>query len=115
MFQLPALQGWLRAEGVLPSCVCGLWAGERGRPGGGAVANGEQPEASRPYFEVGLSTAFGCTMEGPVEPAVVAKLARAAIDAGAQELCLSDTTGYAIRHKCESWSSWSKARSAMAS
>ena len=60
-----------------------------------AALVGEQPEASRPYFEVGLSTAFGCTMEGPVEPAVVAKLARAAIDAGAQELCLSDTTGYA--------------------
>ncbi len=55
----------------------------------------EQPESTRPYFEVGLSTAFGCTMEGPVAPELIAKLGEAAIKAGAQEVCLSDTTGYA--------------------
>lgn len=54
-----------------------------------------QPEASRPYFEVGLSTAFGCTMEGPIPTQQIVKLAEQSIAAGAQELCLSDTTGYA--------------------
>ncbi len=54
-----------------------------------------QPEASRPYFEVGLSTAFGCTMEGPIATEQIVRLAEQSIAAGAQELCLSDTTGYA--------------------
>ena len=47
------------------------------------------------HFAVGLSTAFGCTMEGAVAEAQVVKLAEAAIKCGAQELSLSDTTGYA--------------------
>ena len=54
-----------------------------------------QPEETRPYFEVGLSTAFGCTMEGAIPASQITRLAEQAIDAGAQELCLSDTTGYA--------------------
>lgn len=45
-------------------------------------------------FAVGLSTAFGCTIEGAVPQAVVERLAVAACEAGAQELSLSDTTGY---------------------
>lgn len=47
------------------------------------------------HFAVGLSTAFGCTMEGAVPSDRVARLAEAAVAAGAQELSLSDTTGYA--------------------
>ncbi|MGB3753342.1 MAG: hydroxymethylglutaryl-CoA lyase [Parerythrobacter sp.] len=47
------------------------------------------------HFAVGLSTAFGCTMEGAVPQAQVVRLAVAAVEAGAQELSLSDTTGYA--------------------
>lgn len=47
------------------------------------------------HFAVGLSTAFGCTMEGPVDEAQVVRLAVAAAEAGAQEFSLSDTTGYA--------------------
>lgn len=54
-----------------------------------------QPDGSRPYFEVGLSTAFGCTIEGPIAPDRVAQLGEAAVKAGAREVCLSDTTGYA--------------------
>jgi hydroxymethylglutaryl-CoA lyase len=47
------------------------------------------------HFAVGLSTAFGCTIEGAVPEAQVVRLAEAAVAAGAQELSLSDTTGYA--------------------
>ena len=54
-----------------------------------------QPEGRRPHFEVGLSTAFGCTMEGPVAEDQVVRLAEQTIAAGVAEVCLSDTTGYA--------------------
>lgn len=47
------------------------------------------------HFAVGLSTAFGCTIEGHVPTAQVVRLAAAAAQAGAQEFSLSDTTGYA--------------------
>lgn len=54
-----------------------------------------QPEGQRPHFEVGLSTAFGCTIEGPVSEDQVTRLAEAAMEAGVAEVGLSDTTGYA--------------------
>lgn len=47
------------------------------------------------HFAVGLSTAFGCTMEGAVSEDEVVRLAGAAAEAGAMEFSLSDTTGYA--------------------
>ncbi|MEZ5737128.1 MAG: hydroxymethylglutaryl-CoA lyase [Novosphingobium sp.] len=47
------------------------------------------------HFAVGLSTAFGCTIEGAVPEEAVVRLAVAAAEAGAQEFSLSDTTGYA--------------------
>lgn len=47
------------------------------------------------HFAVGLSTAFGCTIEGAVPEDQVVRLAVAAAEAGAQEFSLSDTTGYA--------------------
>ena len=46
-------------------------------------------------FAVSLSTAFGCTMEGAVAEDQVLRLAESAVGAGAEELSLSDTTGYA--------------------
>ena len=55
----------------------------------------EQPAATRPHFEVGLATAFGCTIEGPVSEDQVVRLAAAAMEAGAVDVGLSDTTGYA--------------------
>lgn len=47
------------------------------------------------HFAVGLSTAFGCTIEGAIAEDQVVRLAEAAVAAGAMELSLSDTTGYA--------------------
>jgi hydroxymethylglutaryl-CoA lyase len=55
----------------------------------------EMAEAVGIHFAVGLSTAFGCTIEGHVPEDQVVRLAEAAVEAGAQELSLSDTTGYA--------------------
>ena len=45
--------------------------------------------------EVGLSTAFGCTIQGRVEPAEVLRLLRAVLDAGVDRVGLADTVGYA--------------------
>ena len=50
---------------------------------------------SQPIIEVGLSTAFGCTIEGRVPGFEVVPLAVAAIAAGADEVGLADTTGMA--------------------
>ncbi len=52
-------------------------------------------QAAGVHFAVGLSTAFGCTIEGAVSEEQVVRLAAAAAEAGAQEFSLSDTTGYA--------------------
>lgn len=49
----------------------------------------------RPRFEGGLSTAFGCTLEGHVPPARVIALAEALMQAGCDEVGLADTSGYA--------------------
>jgi len=46
-------------------------------------------------IEVGISTAFGCTIEGRVEPSEVLRLMQAALDAGADRVGLADTVGYA--------------------
>jgi hydroxymethylglutaryl-CoA lyase len=51
--------------------------------------------ASGLHFAVGLSTAFGCTIEGPIPEDQVVRLAEASANAGAMEFSLSDTTGYA--------------------
>ena len=53
------------------------------------------PVESRPKFEGGLSTAFGCTIEGDVPADKVVRLAEAMMEAGCDEVGLSDTTGYA--------------------
>ncbi|WP_372657954.1 hydroxymethylglutaryl-CoA lyase [Hydrogenophaga sp.] len=45
--------------------------------------------------EVGLSTAFGCTLQGAVAEDEVIRLAAACVAAGADEVGLSDTTGMA--------------------
>ncbi len=53
------------------------------------------PPERRPSFEGGLSTAFGCTLEGPVSDAALLRLAEALMEAGCDEVGLSDTSGYA--------------------
>jgi len=50
---------------------------------------------SRCLIEVGLSTAFGCTLQGRVDEDEVVRLVRAALDAGADRVGLADTVGYA--------------------
>lgn len=52
-------------------------------------------KASKCLIEVGISTAFGCTLQGRVEPAEVMRLLRAVLDAGVDRVGLADTVGYA--------------------
>ncbi|SFN84218.1 hydroxymethylglutaryl-CoA lyase [Sphingomonas sp. OK281] len=53
------------------------------------------PADERPHFEGSLSTVFGCTLEGAIPDAQVARLAEGLMAAGCDEVGLSDTTGYA--------------------
>lgn len=53
------------------------------------------PTENRPFFEVGLATAFGCSLEGQISEKLVVELAVKAMDLGADEVGLSDTTGSA--------------------
>lgn len=62
-------------------------------------------KASKCLIEVGISTAFGCTLQGKVETAEVLRLLRAVLDAGVDRVGLADTVGYAdpamVRHLFE--------------
>lgn len=60
-----------------------------------AALVGALPVAERPHFEGSLSTVFGCTLEGPIADAQIARLGEALMKAGCDELGLADTTGYA--------------------
>jgi hydroxymethylglutaryl-CoA lyase len=51
--------------------------------------------APRVKLEAGISTAFGCTLQGLVPEDEVIRLAAQCIEAGADESGLSDTVGYA--------------------
>jgi hydroxymethylglutaryl-CoA lyase len=53
------------------------------------------PIERRPDVEVGISTAFGCTLEGTVSEDWVIEMAGLLAKAGADSIGLSDTTGYA--------------------
>jgi len=53
------------------------------------------PRDKRPLIEGALSTAFGCTIEGSISEDRVVELADALMEAGCNEVGLSDTTGYA--------------------
>jgi hydroxymethylglutaryl-CoA lyase len=50
---------------------------------------------SRCVIEVGMSTAFGCTIQGRVEADEVLRLIERAFAAGAERVGLADTVGYA--------------------
>ena len=50
---------------------------------------------SRCVLEVGMSTAFGCTIQGRVDEDEVLRLLQAVLDAGADRVGLADTVGYA--------------------
>jgi hydroxymethylglutaryl-CoA lyase len=53
------------------------------------------PADQRPDFEGGLSTAFGCTLEGKVPERKVVEVAVKLMELGCDEVGLADTTGYA--------------------
>jgi hydroxymethylglutaryl-CoA lyase len=59
------------------------------------VAQLRNETAPRVQVEVGLSTAFGCTLQGQVPEDEVLWLAAQCAEAGADEVGLSDTTGMA--------------------
>lgn len=54
-----------------------------------------QPEIGRPMVCGGLSTALGCSYEGRIAVSQVVKYAVQLAEAGAQELLIADTVGYA--------------------
>ncbi|MDC6167393.1 hydroxymethylglutaryl-CoA lyase [Paucibacter sp. XJ19-41] len=60
-----------------------------------AVAALRRERAPQMGVEVGLSTAFGCTLAGRVDEDAVLRLALACAEAGADEVGLSDTAGMA--------------------
>ena len=55
----------------------------------------QQPENERPHFEGSLSTLFGCTLEGAIPLPQILHLAERLMEAGCDEVGLSDTTGFA--------------------
>ncbi len=60
-----------------------------------AIAEMRAAAAREVQLEVGISTAFGCTLQGLVPEDEVIRLAVACVEAGADEVGLSDTVGYA--------------------
>lgn len=61
----------------------------------GRIRAARDAAGSRTALEVGISTAFGCTIQGRVEEDDVVRLAQQVLDAGAERVSLADTVGYA--------------------
>ena len=61
----------------------------------GRIRAARDAAASKTLIEGGVSTAFGCTIQGFVDPAEVLRLMQALLDAGADRVSLADTVGYA--------------------
>ncbi len=59
-----------------------------------ALIDGLDP-SKRPVLAGGLSTAFGCTIEGQIPEQDVVRYAVQLAEAGADEICVADTVGYA--------------------
>ena len=59
------------------------------------IAELRRAKAPKVGLEVGISTAFGCTLQGHVPEDDVIRLAAQCVAAGADDVGLSDTTGYA--------------------
>lgn len=49
---------------------------------------------SKTLIEGGIGTAFGCTLQGAVDPAEVLRCMQALLDAGADRVSIADTVGY---------------------
>lgn len=54
-----------------------------------------RPAERRPHLMGAVATAFGCSMEGAISETAVCRLAQAYAEAGADEIGLADTVGYA--------------------
>ena len=61
----------------------------------GRIRAARDAAGARTLLEVGISTAFGCTIQGEVKAAEVVRLVSAVLDAGADKISLADTVGYA--------------------
>src|SRR5262249_42485006 len=61
----------------------------------GRIRAARDAAGSRCVIEVGISTAFGCTIQGAVAREEVLRLVKASLDAGAERVGLADTVGYA--------------------
>jgi hydroxymethylglutaryl-CoA lyase len=61
----------------------------------GRIRAARDAAGSRTLIEGGVGTAFGCTIQGRVEPSEVLRLMQALLDAGADRVSLADTVGYA--------------------
>jgi len=59
------------------------------------IRAGRDAAGSKTVIEGGVGTAFGCTIQGRVDPAEVLRLLQALLDAGADRVSLADTVGYA--------------------
>ena len=58
-------------------------------------ARDQHPEAADTRLAAGLSTVWGCSIEGTVDPDASMRLAEKFVEAGADEIVLCDTVGYA--------------------
>lgn len=61
----------------------------------GRIRAARDAAGSKTVIEGGVSTAFGCTLQGRVETAEVLRLLQALLAAGADRVSLADTVGYA--------------------
>ena len=61
----------------------------------GRIVAARDAAGSKCLIEVGISTAFGCTIQGRVEPTEVLRFVEAALAAGVDRVGLADTVGYA--------------------
>jgi hydroxymethylglutaryl-CoA lyase len=61
----------------------------------GRMRAARDASGKRTQIEVGISTAFGCTIQGRVQPEEVVRLVQAVLDAGVDAVSLADTVGYA--------------------
>lgn len=61
----------------------------------GRIRDARDAAKSRTRIEVGISTAFGCTIQGRVDEAEVVRLVQAVLDEGVECVGLADTVGYA--------------------
>jgi hydroxymethylglutaryl-CoA lyase len=61
----------------------------------GRIRAARDAAGSQVLLEVGISTAFGCTIQGRVEESQVVRLVQAVLDAGVDRVSLADTVGYA--------------------